>query len=190
MFNSDHYKTDEKKSMITTKLTAGYALPNITIAKLGGGEIHLSKASKGYDWRMVVVYRGKHCPICTKYLSTLNDLLPEFNDIGVDVVAVSADSAEKAGIQLGEINPNFDVGYGLTLVQMHQLGLYISNPRSAEETDRPFAEPALLVINDKGELQIIDISNAPFARPELNSILMGLKFIRNPENNYPIRGTY
>ena len=171
-------------------LTAGQIFPDISVEKLTGGKLHLSTPSELYDWRMVIVYRGKHCPICTNYLTTLNKLLPEFQAIGVDVVAVSADTVDKAQSQMEEITPSFDVGYGLTLEQMQKLGLYISNPRSAAETDRPFAEPALFVINAKGELQIIDISNAPFARPELSSMLMGLKFIRNPDNNYPIRGTH
>jgi hypothetical protein len=32
----------------------------------------------------------------------------------------------------------------------------------------------------------LDISNAPFARPDLTGLAKGLKFIR--ENDYPIRG--
>ncbi|TWX70622.1 AhpC/TSA family protein [Colwellia demingiae] len=176
--------------MTNIKLTAGQIFPDITVASLEGGEIHLPTIYEGHDWRMVIVYRGQHCPLCTDYLLILKKLLPEFNAIGVDVVAVSSDSPEKANLQIGKINPNFDVGYELTTEQMKKLGLYISNPRSSEEADRPFAEPALFVINEKGEIQIIDISNAPFARPELSSILMGLKFVRNPENNYPIRGTH
>ncbi|MGR5469947.1 hypothetical protein ACPV51_22250, partial [Vibrio astriarenae] len=39
-------------------------------------------------------------------------------------------------------------------------------------------------------VQAIDISNGPFARPDLNVLLSGVAFIRNPENNYPIRGSY
>lgn len=72
---------------------------------------------------------------------------------------------------------------------MQQLGLYISHPRSAQETDHPFAEPGLFVVNEKGQVQVLDISNGPFVRPELGILLSGLGFIRNPENNYPIRGT-
>jgi hypothetical protein len=67
------------------------------------------------------------------------------------------------------------------------LGLYISEPRSPQETDRPFAEPGLFVINPKGRVQIADISHAPFARPDLSGILNGIKVIQ--ERNYPIRGT-
>lgn len=73
---------------------------------------------------------------------------------------------------------------------MQELGLYISVPRSEKETDHPFAEPGLFVVNDKNEVQVVDISNASFARPELETLVSGLRFIRDPENNYPIRGTY
>ena len=70
---------------------------------------------------------------------------------------------------------------------MRQLGLYISEPRSPQETDRPFAEPGLFVINPEGKVQIVEISNAPFARADLAGILHGIKVIQ--ERNYPVRGT-
>ncbi len=43
------------------------------------------------------------------------------------------------------------------------------------------------MINPEGQAHIIDISNAPFARPDLQGVLSGLKFIR--DKSYPIRGT-
>jgi hypothetical protein len=70
---------------------------------------------------------------------------------------------------------------------MRDLGLYLSEPRSPPETDRPFAEPGLFAINPDGRLQIIDISNAPFARPDLTAILNGLKVVQ--ERQSPVRGT-
>ncbi|WP_444886912.1 redoxin domain-containing protein [Microbulbifer sp. JMSA008] len=172
------------------KLAAGVEIPAIEVAKLGGGKIQLGKMEGSFPWQMVVVYRGKHCPLCTKYLRELNVLLPRYHEEGVYVTAVSADSAEKASEQMKEVKPDFPIGYNLSIPQMQQLGVYISNPRSPEETDKPFAEPGIFVINEAGKLQIVDISNAPFARPDLQTLLMGIEFIRNPENNYPIRGTY
>jgi len=176
--------------MAKHKLQAGEAFPAMTVPKLGGGSVELGKPSEDHDWKMVVVYRGKHCPLCTRYLKTLNEMLPDLKALGIDVVAVSADPAEKAEAQTAEIEPAFTVGHDLTLDQMKTLGLYISDPRSAEETDRPFAEPGLFVVNDVGDIQIVDMSNAPFSRPDLQSMVKGLTFIRNPENQYPIRGTY
>lgn len=173
-----------------TALQAGHAFPSLSTPKLGGGTLDLATPADGYDWKAVIVYRGKHCPLCTNYLTKLNELLPKFHELGIDVIAVSGDPEEKAEEQIGKINPDYEVGYGLTIDQMRELGLYISNPRSAAETDRPFAEPGFFVINSEGNAQIIDTSNAPFARPELEPMLKGLAFIRNPENNYPVRGTH
>ena len=76
-------------------LAAGSKMPEMTVSKVGGGEIQLGKA-KG--WQMLVVYRGKHCPICRTYLKTLNGLLDQFAEIEVEVAAISADTAEKAEI--------------------------------------------------------------------------------------------
>lgn len=70
---------------------------------------------------------------------------------------------------------------------MQKLGLYISDPRSEQETDHAFAESGLFVVNEQGTIQVIDLSNNPFVRPELTVLANGLAWIRNPENNHPVR---
>ena len=167
-----------------TKLAAGAAFPAITVPRLGGGEI-APAAMEG--WRLLVVYRGKHCPLCKPYLGTLDKLIEEFAAANVAVVAISADPEEKAQADHAEFGWRFPLGYGLTVAQMQSLGLYVSNPRSPQETDRPFSEPGLFLINPAGQVQLVDISNAPFARPDLAGIARGAKRIQ--EMNYPIRGT-
>ena len=176
--------------MKNSKFKAGDAFPEITLPKVGGGELTLGQPLHGRDWQMVVVYRGKHCPLCSKYLTQLEQLKESFFATGVDVVAVSADGETKASAHVSAMGLSFPVAYDLSIVQMQTLGLYISHPRSPQETDKPFAEPGIYVINDKGQVQVTDISNAPFARPELEPFAWGLGFIRDPENDYPIRGTY
>jgi peroxiredoxin len=176
--------------MNATKLDAGASFPKFETPKFGGGTLTVGAPAGDNDWQLVIVYRGKHCPICTRYLNTLNELLPKFNELGVDVIAVSGDTQERAEVQLADVNPAFAVGYDMSIAQMKSLGLYISDPRSEAESDRPFPEPGLFMINDKGNIQIIDISNAPFARPDLNVVLGGTGFVRNPENNYPVRGMH
>ncbi len=176
--------------MNDTKFKSGGKFPGITLPKVGGGELTLGQPLNGHDWKMVVVYRGKHCPLCTKYLKQLDSLKQKFFNIGVDIVAVSGDGEAKANAHIGDMGLNFPVAHDLSIAQMQELGLYISHPRSPRETDKPFAEPGIFVVNDNGQVQLIDISNAPFARPELEPLARGLAFIRDPNNNYPIRGTY
>ena len=170
------------------KLTAGESFPDLTVSALDGGEINLGIPAAPNDWKLVIVYRGKHCPLCTKYLTQLNEITGKLAELKVDLVTVSADPQEKAEAQMADIKPNYKVAYGLNIEQMQSLGLYISDPRSLEETDRPFAEPGLFLINDKGTLQLIDISNAPFSRPDLDTLVGGIEFIRS--KGYPIRGTH
>ncbi len=169
-------------------LDAGSIFPKTEVEQLGGGKITLGAPRGGHDWQLVVVYRGLHCPICKNYLAKLQELETTFNELGVDVVAVSGDPVEKAQAFADEKELLIAMGHSLSVEQMRTLGLYISDPRSPKETDRPFPEPGLFVINGDGEIQIIDVSNAPFARPDLSGIANGIKFIRG--NDYPIRGTH
>lgn len=166
------------------KLAAGAAFPPIVVPRVGGGD--LSPAGMA-GWRLVVIYRGKHCPLCKPYLGGLDALIDEFRATGVEVMAISADPADKAIADVTEFGWRFPVGHDLSVEQMRQLGLYVSAPRTPQETDRPFAEPGLFLINPEGRVQIIEISNAPFARPDLAGIARGAKRIQ--EMNYPVRGT-
>lgn len=166
------------------KLQAGATMPRLSLPQAGGGDIALGGEGR---WQLVVVYRGKHCPLCRRYLKTLDDLLEDFRSIGTEVVAVSGDPKEKAESEVSEEGWRFPVAYDLTPDEMRMLGLYISAPRSPNETDRLFPEPGLFVVDPEGKAHIIDVSNAPFARPDLQGVLNGLKFIL--ERDYPIRGT-
>jgi peroxiredoxin len=166
------------------KLAAGAPFPALRIPALGGGELDPAGME---GWRLLVVYRGKHCPLCKPYLTALDGLVETFAEAGVQVMAASADPEEKAAADLAQYGWRFPLGHGLTMEQMRALGLYISEPRSPQETDRPFAEPGLFLINPAGQVQLLDISNAPFARPDLAAIARGAKRIQ--ELNYPIRGT-
>lgn len=176
--------------MTSRKLAAGSVFPAITLPVLGGRTRDISKADAGFDWVLVVVYRGKHCPLCTTYLQQLNAALPDLHALGVDVVAVSADSEARAIAHMAEVSPQFDVAYDLSVAQMRELGLHISGPRNGTDVEAPFAEPGLFVLDEDGVLQIIDISNVPFARPDLTWIAKGVGFRRGPMKAAPINGTY
>lgn len=176
--------------MTSTKLEAGTIFPEIDLPILGGGRRSLARARDGYEWLVVLVYRGKHCPLCTTYLKELNTVLPALAEQNVDVIAVSADSELRASAHMAEVKPQFDVAYELTIAQMQQLGLYISGTQNGVDVAAPFAEPGLFVIDEHGVLQITDISNVPFARPSLEWIGKGIGFRRGPIKHAPVNGTY
>ena len=133
---------------MSDKPASGERFPDVTVPRLGGGELRLGKPVDDHDWQIVVVYRGKHCPICKTDLTELERTAPDFARASVGVVAVSGDPEDRAR----------------TFIE----------------------EPGVFVVTAEGLLQVVDISNAPFARPDLAGLAKGLKFIR--DNDHPIRG--
>ena len=168
----------------TAQALPGYTMPAIELDTLDGGRLALDEPG----WRAVVVYRGAHCPICKRYLGELETMKEKFAEADVSLVAISADDAERARPFIEECGFGSPVGVGLSLEAMQQLGVFISEPRSAEEAPAPFAEPALFVVNPDKVLQIVDRANAPFVRPDMARVLEGIGFVR--EKDYPIRGTH
>lgn len=177
-------------SVYTNKLHAGEVFPQIEVPLLNGENITLGQPANGLGWQLVLIYRGRHCPLCTKYLNQLQDFKQRLREIGVDIIAVSGDNKTQLESHKELLNVDFPLAFSLSIEQMQQLGLYISNPRSEQETDHPFAEPGLFVVNQQNKIQVVDISNNPFVRPELQALVNGLAWIRDPNNNYPIRGMF
>ncbi|MDK1313137.1 redoxin domain-containing protein [Pseudoalteromonas ardens] len=174
----------------TQKLHPGSPFPDIQVNLADGSTRQLAQVNNSGRWQLVLIYRGRHCPLCTRYLNKLEQFKDQLADIKVDIVAVSGDSLAQLQSHSEQLNVSFALGYGLSLADMKTLGLFISDPRSAQETDHPFAEPGLFVVNEAGNIQVTDISNNPFVRPDLTSLVNGLGWIRDPDNNYPIRGMH
>ncbi len=169
---------------MTTRLRSGSKIPELTLARAGGGELRIGGAHA--RWRLLIVYRGRHCPLSNRFLGRLNGMVDDFAARETDIVAVSADTRDQAEADLQEFAWRFPVGYDLSVEAMRALGTFISIPRP-QETDRPFSEPGLFVVTPAGDAQIIDISSAPFSMPNLDNLLTGLAFIQN--RGYPPRGT-
>ena len=171
--------------MTLRKPASGKPMPELSFPKLGGGTLKIGGASD--SWTLFIVYRGKHCGRCKKYLGILEDMQDEWHDAGFEIVTVSADPETKAQADKEEYGWSFDIGYNLSEVQMHKLDLYISDPLTPDETDKRFAEPGIFCIRPDGTIQIAAISNGPSARPDLVELLDGMKF--TIEHDKPARGT-
>ncbi|MCF3936464.1 redoxin domain-containing protein [Acuticoccus sp. M5D2P5] len=167
-----------------TPARPGNPIPSISIPLVDGSVRHFGLDFPG--WSMLVVYRGRHCPRCKSYLRKLDGLLGAFAERRVAVVATSADPKERAAADLAEHGWRFALGHSLSLADMNALGLYVSDPVSTEETDRPFAEPGLFVVNPNGLIHVLGISNAASCRPDLDVVLDGIVGIQ--DKGLPIRG--
>jgi peroxiredoxin len=171
--------------MTFPKPRVGEPIETLTLAVAGEDRV-ITLGQPSDRWTMLFVYRGKHCPRCKRFLTKLNKVLPAWTEV-MDVVVVSADTQDKALADKAEFGWSFDLCYGLTVPQMRSLGLYVSAPLSEAETTDLFAEPGAFGLRPDGTLMLVEISNGPAARPDLEELLDGMKF--NISNNRPVRGT-
>lgn len=169
-----------------TKLLTGTAAPVLEVLTVEGKSWQLA-AQKPENYTMIMFYRGEHCPLCQKQLRELDRKLSQFADLGIEVIAISGDTQERAQKSQEDWHlKNLLLGYGLGVEDMHRWGLYVSKGAYDNEPAQ-FNEPAIFFVKPDGTLGIAMISSTPFARPHCDDLLSGLDYIL--KNNYPIRGT-
>ena len=168
------------------------AVPELKVPTLAHGEFDLRNELPAH-FTMIVFYRGLHCPICAKYLLELGRMLPEFAQRGVNVIAASSDTRERAQAMADKLNaPNLRMGYGLTLSCARDWGLYISTSRGLTsigiEEPALFAEPGLFLVRPDATLYYAAVQTMPFARPHFDELIAALDFAI--AKDYPARGEY
>lgn len=113
-------------------------------------------------------------------------MLEEFEQRGVQIVAVSTNSRELAERTVAEWQlESLIVGYELGLDDAARWGLFVS--AAARDTEPAhFTEPGLFVVRPDGTLYASIVQTMPFSRPPGSSLLKTLEWVI--ENDYPARG--
>jgi len=173
-----------------SKLLPRTRAPALSV-KTVAGQIWTLGERKPERFTLIVFYRGLHCPICRGYLGELVKLEPELRQRGVEVVAISSDTEERARRtatewQLG----NLTVGYGLELAAARNWGLFVSTSRGMTsagiEEPAQFSEPGVFLIRADGTLYWSSIQTMPFARPHFRELVSAVDFVI--AKDYPARG--
>ena len=164
--------------------------PELEVETLDAGQWRLSEQSPE-NFTMIVAYRGLHCPICRGYIAELDRNLEEFGKRGVEVIAVSTDTLERAAQTKDEWKlRNLRIGYGLSIPKAREWGLYISSSRGKTSTGvvepDQFNEPGVFLIKPDQTLYASSVATMPFARPHFKEVLAAIDFI--VEKDYPARG--
>ena len=164
-------------------------VPQLSTSSLDGQwELNPSAST---NFTMLVFYRGLHCPVCLKYLSSLDGLIDKFSDLGVDVVALSGDDQDRAQKTIEKAKlESLTLAYGVSKDQAQQWGLHRSKGKGKTsigiEEPEEFSEPGIFIIKPDGTLYWSTVSTMPFARPNFEEILGALKWVI--DNDYPARG--
>lgn len=178
--------------MNTTALTPRSPVPALNVPLLDGGRFVLG-AQPGERFDLIVFYRGLHCPICAKYLMELERLTPEFQQRGVQVIALSSDGEDRARAMAEKVQARaLRFGHSLSLPSARQWGLYISTSRGKTsigiEEPALFSEPGVFLVRPDGTLYYGATQTMPFARPAFQDLLGAIDFAI--AHDYPARGEY
>jgi peroxiredoxin len=158
--------------------------PNIEINLVNGTKWILDEQSPEH-FTLGIFYRGEHCPVCKKQLQTLQGKLPEFTDRGVNIIAISADTAEKAKKTYEEWDiAEVQLGYGFEIDKAREWGLYIS--KGIKDEPETFIEPGMFLVRPDGALYSASVQSMPFARPRFDDVLKAIDYI--VKKDYPARG--
>ncbi|UZO79478.1 AhpC/TSA family protein [Aquimarina sp. ERC-38] len=137
-------------------------------------------------YTLIVFYRGLHCPVCKSYLEELTDKMEDFVERGVNLIAISMDSEEKAKKAGEEWEvTSLPIGFNLSQDKAKEYGLYLSKGISEKEPEL-FSEPAVFLIKPDKTLYFSAIQTMPFARPDFQDILNAIDFVQ--KKDYPARG--
>lgn len=135
---------------------------------------------------MIVFYRGLHCPVCKTYIAELDAKLSEFTRRGIEVVAVSGDTNERAQQSCTEWGlTQLAVGYGFPIDEARIWGFFVSHAIKESEAAE-FFEPGLFLIKPDRTLYASSVNSMPFARPHFGGVLNAIDFV--VKNHYPARG--
>jgi peroxiredoxin len=159
--------------------------PELSVPTLEGREWVLGEHAPE-RFTLAVFYRGLHCPVCRKQLLELDRKLDEFERRGVEVIAVSGDTLERARQSRTEWHlERLTIGCEMPVEDMRRWGLFVSRAIKADEPEC-FGEPAVFLIEPDGTIFFEAINSAPFARPPVDGLLQAIDFV--VENDYPARG--
>ncbi|MEM6516946.1 MAG: peroxiredoxin-like family protein [Bacteroidota bacterium] len=165
--------------------TPKHKAPNLEFPLLEGGRWDL-REQKPENFTLIIFYRGLHCPLCKKYLQQLQELLPDFSQRGVNVVAVSMDTEKRARLsrQKWELS-QLSLGFELSENSAREWGLYLSSGVKNGEPD-VFSEPGLFLVDNNNNVYYCAVNSNPWGRPYLASFVKAVDYI--VQSGYPARG--
>ena len=162
------------------RVIPGDTMPAIDARLVGGGRWALAR-EKADKLALLAFYRGIFCPVCRTWLGDLDRLVPEFEERGVSVIALTCDKKDAAERAVKEWGlQKLRVGFNLAPDDARQAGLYISegrgvNPATSQKEPMLFTEPALMAVRPDGILYASWIQSQPYARPHIAEVLTALE---------------
>lgn len=170
---------------MTSRMFPGFKVPELHAVLLDGSSWSLVD-QKTDQFTLLVFFRHSNCSICQNYLKDLDRLVGHFAELGVNILAMSVDSAVATSEMAEKLSlKKLKIGGELSLDTAEQWGLFVSAKRKEGAPDQ-FFEPALFLIDSSGLTYYTSIQSMPFGRTVASEILQWIPKII--ANDIPARG--
>ena len=156
----------------STVLHNGESFPTLTIGALGDRQISLPRDLAG-SFGVVLFYRGSWCPYCVAQLSAFGRAEAALAELGIKVVAVSADDEGAAAALAAKHNISFPIGYGADVDHVAAAtGAYVNHqPRHLQSTG--------FVLDPAGKILTAVYSSLAIGRLVADDVVGFVRYVRS-----------
>jgi peroxiredoxin len=143
-------------------LLIGEPIPMVTLKDVNGKGFDLNRAIASKP-TILIFYRGGWCPYCTRQLSGLQELFPELETMGYQLIAVSTDSPDELSKSLTKAHLGYTLLSDADLNVSKKFGLAFKAPKGYSEMlvktpggldqDLLLPVPSIFILDKMGKIQ-------------------------------------
>ncbi|MDA1349102.1 MAG: redoxin domain-containing protein [Chloroflexi bacterium] len=151
------------------KLTQKDRLPPINLDLADGRNVTLPDDIAG-RYLVLLVYRGNWCSYCMRHLKRYQEKLLELEELGVQVIAASADTQESAQAAAVESGITFPLAYGVTEEAIAGL-----DPWWTDDHHGHYVHPIELLVLRGGTVFGSMYASGPVGRMDVEEVLTSVR---------------
>jgi peroxiredoxin len=153
-------------------LHPGDTFPSLTVAVPGGDALELPAAVAG-DYAVVLLFRGSWCPFCNAQLRAFARAHDRLAELGIRVVAVSADDEASTRALVAKHGLTFPVGHSADPAALRDaLGAFVSG-------EPPYVESTGFILDPDGRVVVSVYSSGAIGRLLPDDVIGLIRYLRD-----------
>lgn len=150
--------------------------PDFTLSDVRGGVVTLSDVLK-HQKVVLVFYRGSWCPICNVQLSELSAVYKKFQDLNVEIIAISNEPVKDGQKLLKKTGHAFPILYdaGSKVISQYNLVVNKRDPLGLILRKHDYAHPAVFLVGKDRKIQWSYKGETYKDRPAPETILQAIQ---------------
>lgn len=152
-------------------LSPGDAFPSLTLARAGGGSLHLPDDLAG-QFSVVLFYRGSWCPYCNAQLRAFQRATNDLSELGIETVALSVDDELTTKELIAKHDITFPIGHSADAKAVAAAtGAFV-------DPDRGYLQSTGFILNPTGDVILSVYSSGAIGRLVPDDVKGLIRYLR------------